>query len=383
MSKVKIFNSSILKRKLPFNYDANNSLFNFFNEQLEEDVPEIWQHTFSEVFIDSNSVVYNKHGAIIFEIFDFCLDVKYKKLQKAEVLNFAALKHPKRFLQILKKKILRFLKPISIVNTDPGKRYLLITDDRVNNNFYHWINEALLRLVALGGLPENSILLLPEECWKYEYVRNSLKVFEINEKQIYLISAKERIYVQHLEFITCSMHAPGACNYLLMLRLRDKIIDFYKDQLTLDFGDKIYISRERSKHRKVMNEVEVLELIEPIGFKKICAEDYTLIELISIMLRTRYCIAMVSAGLTHMMFMKEGGFVLELIHEDFICPTDRIWPGGYTEKYAGVHYFSMANALGINYLYQPSKRLHNSEYIPADDILVDIAQLKKNIDLMH
>ena len=178
------------------------------------------------------------------------------------------------------------------------------------------------------------------------------------------------------------MLAPGACNYLLMLRLKEKFANFYKNQLGFDLGDKIYISRQKSKNRKVVNEDLLMELLVAYGFKKICAEDYSLIELISIMTRTKYFIGMVSAGLAHMMFMEKGGFVLELIHENFICLTETIWPGGYSEKYSGSHYYSMANALGLQYLYQPCKRAKHFEYLAADDIIVDIAQLKNNVELM-
>lgn len=378
---IKIFSSSVFKRELPYNFDESNSLFDFFKEMLLEDVPEIWLYTFHNVTVDVNSVIYNNDGTICYDIFDFCLDLKYRRIEEAEKLSLSKLRTPRGFLQIIKKKIANSLNN-NVIQTQYQKKYYLITDDRANNNFFHWINEAMLRLVSLGGLPEESILLVPEECWKYEYVRNSLKVFNIAEDQICIIPKNGKVKLKQLYAVSCSMHAPGASNYPLMYQLKKKIEDFYVKQLTIDLGDKIYISREKSKHRKVANEDEVLKYLTSLGFTKICAEDYSLIELISIMKHTKYCIGMVSAGLTHIMFMQQGGFILELIHEDFICLSEDIWPGGYTEKYAGVHYYSLANALGLKYLYQPSNRVHNSNYIPADDIKVDMLKLQQNVELM-
>lgn len=382
-SKIKIFDSSILERKLPYNFEERNPLFAFFKELSIQEVPEIWLYFFENVWVDSDSIIYNDKRQICFEAFDFCLKKKYERILKDEKINFKNLRHPRRLLKSAIKKVRnKFIEAGSINETDSDKKYILITDDRVNNNFYHWINEALLRLLALGNLPENSMLLLPEECWKLEYVRNSLKVFNINEGHIWFIPKGKEVKIKKLEAVSCSMFAPGACNYPLMLRLKGKIEDFYKNQLILDFGDKIYISRQKSKNRKVANEGLVMELLVSYGFKKICAEDYSLIELVSLMARTKYLIGIVSAGLAHMMFMKKGGFVLELIHENFMCPIETVWPGGYSEEYASTHYYSMANALGLEYLYQPCKRINHFEYLPADDIMVDIPQLKKNVELM-
>lgn len=382
MQKIKLFDESILVRKLPFNFDDDNPLFSFFKELDTEDIPAIWLHSFYEVSVNSDSVVFDNKGQIQYEIFEYCLKKKYKQLEKNYSLNVKKLIHPRQFASILMSKLKYSISNFrSSIKTSAVKTYVLITDDRANNNFYHWINEALIRLLALGSLTENSILLLPEDCWKYEYVRNLLKVFEINEDQIQIIPNNQKLKIKNLKVVSCSMLAPGAYNYILNIKLRDRIEAFYVNDLTLDLGDKIYISRDRSIHRKVDNEEAVVEYLSKRGFIKICAEDYSIIELISIMMHAKYFVGMVSAGLTHMMFMKEG-FVLELIHEDFICPTNDIWPGGYTEKYSGVNYYSMANGLGLNYLYQPCKRVYLNEYLLADNILVDMPKLKENIEKM-
>lgn len=382
-NKRKIFENFISKCKLPYNFDEHNSLFAFFKELLIQEVPEIWLHSFENVRVDSNSVIYNEKKQICFEVFEFCLKKKYEKILENEKISFKNLRYPRRLLKSFIGKVRDKLIDIKLVpETYLGRKYILFTDDRVNNNFYHWMADALLRLLALGNLSENSILLLPEECWKYEYVRNSLRVFNIDEKHIHFIPKGKKVKVMKLEAVSCSVFAPGACNFHLMLKLREKIEVFYKKQLILDLGDKIYISRQKSNNRKAANEDLLVELLDSYGFKKIYAEDYSLIEQASIMRRTKYLVGVTGAGLTNIMFMKKGGFVLELIHEGFVCPTEAIWPGGYSDKYSGTYYYFMANALGLEYLYQPCRRTNHSEYLLSDDIMVDIPQLKKNVELM-
>src|SRR5258706_7249041 len=76
--------------------------------------------------------------------------------------------------------------------------------------------------------------------------------------------------------------------------------------------DKIYISREKARIRKVVNEAELTPLLADHGFQILYGEDFTLREQIDIFAKCSTLMGIHGAGLTNCIFMKPGGNVIEL-----------------------------------------------------------------------
>lgn len=382
MKKIKLVDKASFSLKPPFNFKKKDQNFAFFSEIKNEKTPVIYKYSLENVYVSSESVVFDKSKKIIYELYEYSLQDKYKKQNICGDLSLNKFPPPGGLLASFKKKIFLSAKTtVSRFKKFHGN-YLLITDERANNNFYHWINEALLRYIALDKNLKTTKILLSTECYQNEYVKNSLKALSIDKKNILLIPKGKIFFVEKLTVVTPAMFSPGFNHYLLMIKLKNKLLNYYKNKLTLNLGNKIYMSREKSKNRKIINEAHVLNLLDKYGFKKINAEDFTLIELISIMYHTKYFISMVGAGLTHMMFMEKKGFVLELIHKKFISRTCSIWGNGYKMKFSGLHYYTMASTLDLNYCYQPCDRANKNSYLVADDIYVNLIELEENIKLM-
>lgn len=378
----KIIDKFAIPRRLPSNFKEGDPAFSFFKDLEIQEVPAIRVFEFENVYVDSDCVTYDDKRNIYFELFEFCLKKKYAGIRENEELKFKNLRHPRRFIKSAFKKIRHFLIDLGLIReTHLNGKYILFSDDRVNN-FYHWMMDALPRLVALGGVPAHAKLLLPQKCWENEYVKSTLKLFGINEENIYFIKEGQTVRVSELEAVSCPILATGGCHPYLLSNVKEKIETFYDQLPDLDFGDKIYISRQRASSRKVVNEDSVMQILDSYGFKCINAEDYSFWEQVNIMRKAKYLIGLTGAGLTQMMFMKKGGGVLELIHAGFICPTDTLWPGGYSDKYAGTYYYCMANVLGLEYYYQESPRTNDHKYLLADNIEVNINQLKQNVEMM-
>ena len=80
----------------------------------------------------------------------------------------------------------------------------------------------------------------------------------------------------------------------------------------LEKFDKIYISREKSPNRKIVNEQEVIKKLEQFGFKKIIMEDMTFEEKIHIMDNARYLCCGESSSMTNIIFARKNLKIINL-----------------------------------------------------------------------
>ncbi|MFN0187170.1 MAG: glycosyltransferase family 61 protein, partial [Bacteroidia bacterium] len=131
-------------------------------------------------------------------------------------------------------------------------------------------------------------------------------------------------------------------------------------------GSKIYVSRIKSKRRRVINEQEVSDLLSSYGFVTIVFEDYSFEEQIRISANAQLLIGIHGAGLTNMMFMQEQSSVLE-----FRPANDA----------TNLCYYSLASALELHYYYQFGQGLKETQTI-HDDLHINLDMLRENVEDM-
>lgn len=330
----------------PFNFDPQDRRFDIFTDDPFHS-PEPTIEIVKNAHISNNSVVFK-----FFKIFrNSCIgEDSYQKYQN----NFL------RF----------YLKFIFPKFNFSKKRFLLMTDEWTSN-YYHWHIMALGRLVVLqeAGLLENSLLFLPKKYQNYGMVVPSLKAFGIKENQIVFLRRKSNIKVREVPIVNVSQHHIGVFRNIYKSLLQN-VAQIASD---LDFGDKIYISREGQYSRYAENEMEVVALLERYGFKKIRAEKFSYPDQVAIFSKAKYLISPHGAGLTNMMFMKEGTYVLELATKSkSVKPV--------------TDYYRMAEIIGVNYVYQECEIGEDTKARTSDShegsIHVDLVELEKNLQLM-
>lgn len=363
---------------LPLNFDSNNTRFDFFKSIKMQSSPDIFLYQLKKIIINDKGIIYDSNNNINIDIYEPSEQKKYLSLEQKNKLYVRNLRHPRRYFLNMYRKI-SFSNKIYL---DANKSYIIFTDDRAINNVYHWFCDTLVKLIAYGKLRENQKIILPENCWKNEYVQSSLIFFGITKSDIFVIPKGTKVYLDSLEYLSNSIFTPASSNGLLLNKLREFIYKSFDDSSFIEPSKKIYISRKNSKHRNVFNNSEFNDFIKSYGFEEICAEDYNLNELIKILINTKYLMGIVGANLFHTLFMQKGGFVIELIHSNFVKPSDDDWPGQYKDKYYGLHYAYMANSLSLSYLYIPCKPLDSRDKIGRidQDLIVDLNELKNHLD---
>jgi hypothetical protein len=370
------------KITLPINLDSKNQNFSIFKEVSLQSSPDIFVHNLKNIVIDDTAIVYKKNGQIKTDLYEPSERQKYDLFQKKNKLNVQNLVHPRLFIQNLLNKF-TFKTSVTL---DRDKSYLVVTDDRAINNIYHWFCDSMVKLIAYGKLNEDEIIVLPEDCWKKGFVRDSLSIFGITEKEIYVLKKNNFYHLGNAKFISNSIFTPSSSNGFILSKLRE---EFYKsfDQVNSDEPvKKVYLSRGKALNRNISNLSDFENFIVEYGFHEIIAEDYSLFDLIHILIDTKYLIGVVGANLTHMLFMRKDTYVIELIHSDFVIPSNKIWPGMYDDKFYGFHFLYLANSLSINYLYFPCKTISKDANYHSDvisqDLHVNLNDLKKELDLI-
>jgi capsular polysaccharide biosynthesis protein len=251
----------------------------------------------------------------------------------------------------LLKSLLSFLKPYKKI-----PHGVWVTDEW-SGEYFHWMTDALTRVIAAEQSGSDYVIVLPEEYRNRKFVVESLKLLNV---EAYYYYKRRRLKVQHL-LLPAHTALTGSYNHALINELRDRFIG----RLTAKPYKRIYISRQRAAKRRIINEEEVVMVLESNGYETHFFEDYSLQKQIDIMVQTKSVVGLHGAGLTNMLFMHKGGKILELRnHKDSHNNC----------------FFALASAMGHAYYYLAN--IGNTEDTYSVDVTVDTDRLREVVALM-
>jgi capsular polysaccharide biosynthesis protein len=261
-----------------------------------------------------------------------------------------------------------FRNPENLIRLGPGKAYLQIHHPWFN--YYHWMCEPILRQWMIKDRSRDLILLLPDYYGKVDYIMSSLEPFEF--KDIFFIPATKCVLVEDLWMPAIK---PIADSY--HEREIREIRQFYLNYvqrvkgITIDRGERIYISRQKSSRRRVTNEEELQHLLEGYGFSIVYNEDYTFFEQVALYSNAKYLVSIHGAGMTNMLFMKANSTILELHKRK---TNEKDWHS--------LAFWYMAECLGHDYYHQVCLPADPSASFYDADFIVDIGLVNKNLELI-
>ena len=223
--------------------------------------------------------------------------------------------------------------------------------------YFHWLTDALTRLVAFDQLGPEVYILLPESYKEYPYIVDSLHFLGY---QYSWFKPASRTKIKSL-ILPSHTASPGNYNSFLLNKLRSKFLNNQKQATR-----QIYISRKKASQRFITNEVEVIDLLKLHGVEIHCFEDYSFQQQVDLMNQTFILIGLHGAGLTNMLFMQQGGKVLEFRNL------------GDAKNNC---YFAMASDLHHAYYYLQCKG--DKGDTSSVNITVDCKALKKMLHLLN
>ena len=328
----------VTRRSLPVNFRQDD--LPLFGHELEREIPQAELLELRGVRVSADGILY-KGLKILRESFAF--PFLYDRWKTRSVLKFFVTNHLMRRTKRLEGR--------AEWNTDDW-----------GGGYFHWLADSLTRLYTIREQARDLTLLLPSPHASLGFVRPSLAPFGLRD--VRFVKPDETLLCERL---VVPMHTAPSGHYdeEILGGVRGLLLDAYGARV--GGGERLYISRGRALKRRIANEEEVFAVLRGFGFRVVYAEDHTFEEQVEMASRARFFISNHGAGLTNMLFVREGGRVLELRHQ-----TDNV----------NNCYFTMASALGLEYFYQTCPSDDPTEDPHTAHLRVDADLLAENIRLM-
>jgi hypothetical protein len=331
--------AAVSRRQLPQNFDQAH--LNLFQHELERPIPESRLLRFENVSVSSEGLLF-KGAKMLPE--SFAYPFEYDDWKRRSVLKFLVTNH--------------FLRKRRRIETD-----VLWITDYWSKGYFHWLTDALTRLYVVRDRLDRLTLLLPWEFEARDFVTTSLRIFGV--KNVDFIRPGEVVECQNLLMPTHT--APSG-------HFRDEVLHGVRSTLLATLGEtagrteeRIYISRRLAARRRVANEDELVPVLRNFGFEIVCAEDLSFEDQVRLFSRARFLASNHGAGLTNMLFLRDGGSVLELRHNS---------------DYVNNCYFILASALKLKYYYQLCKAERDSADPHTAHLVVSRTEMETNLNLL-
>lgn len=185
--------------------------------------------------------------------------------------------------------------------------------------YFHWMFDVITRfeLLQRSGLIE-SVDKFVVNAGDYTYKTETLNTLGIPQDKI--IESHCSFHVTADKLIVPSICEDGSgtskwkCEYLKQSFLNPKV------PLKTEYSERIYISREQASYRRIVNEEEVVNYLQKLGFRSVKLETMSVAEQASCLAAAKVVVAPHGAGLTNLVFCSPGTKVIEIFSPIYV-PT--------------------------------------------------------------
>ncbi|MCK0171440.1 glycosyltransferase family 61 protein [Aliiroseovarius sp. S1123] len=175
------------------------------------------------------------------------------------------------------------------------------------SGYYHWVTETLPRAIILRDRFPDALPLIPLDVYgRYIATLEAVGFQEVLPYPDHKNAVCDRIVLTDCPKIF------GTTSPSLMCQVRKEVFKGLGIN-TADGADFVYVSRSKSRGRKIANEDEIISLVKRFGGEIINFEDYDFPSQVKLMSSCKVIVGIHGAGLTNMVFMPPGGTVIELL----------------------------------------------------------------------
>ena len=188
-------------------------------------------------------------------------------------------------------------------------------------NYSHFLIDSVARIALLkksGWYDKVDWFLIPS-C-KYDFQRDAMRMLGIDESRVIPGDINNHIQADTLittTYVRYHEHIPAWGVQFLrdeFLKCNDPDLEKTKN------SPYVYISRNDSAKRRVLNEPELMKTLDQYGFKSFELSKLSFQEKLSLFAGAKIIIATIGAGQANLMFCKPKTDVIELMAEDFTQP---------------------------------------------------------------
>lgn len=235
-----------------------------------------------------------------------------------------------------------------------GRYYSLVLESALQDNYYHWIHDVILRLYRVRDrLPEDTRFVVPPRLREYQY--DTLSVLGIHPENLDYFDGREPWLLKELYFspatTSSGVDSPDADTWFRRLVLQAYGIEPQGRRR------RIFVRRRLALHRRLVNESEVEAHLEQFGFEAYTLETMSFREQAALFSGAEIVVGSHGAGLTNIIFQEERIPVLDILESQEVNKC----------------FWGMSEALGHQYWYLLGETVPNRGRNP--DIRVSLPKL--------
>lgn len=226
-----------------------------------------------------------------------------------------------------------------------------------NHIYYHFLFEGIPRFYGILQIEEPEInLIIPENTAKWQieifkiFLDKRFKLLPIKKNEVWEL---ENYYFPSFWHVDCSAYIPRE----LLNFFRNKIFEYYKIDTNIKRNRRLILSREKVKHRHILNRKQFLNLLKKYNFENVHPQDMTFKEQVELFNSAEIVIGMEGSAFTNVVF----GTNLKVV---VIFPSN----------YITTHWMLSSKSLNFTYKYTIG---YNST--PKFDCKVDLDEVEKII----
>lgn len=226
--------------------------------------------------------------------------------------------------------------------------------------YCHWLLEELPRLLALPpGTADNVVAHAAAA-----FAREALGARARSERVIEARRTKH--WACGLLVVPSLADAPGAPTRASVERVRAFVAERGIGREKAGRGERIYLTRERARRRRIANEGALWAELEGRRFVKVALEELSWAEQIAVCRAARVVVAPHGAGLANLVFCEPGTRVVELVNRAYFNPV----------------FWRLAALRGLDYHAVPTLgegAIGEDAGANATDIVADLAQMRAEL----
>jgi tetratricopeptide (TPR) repeat protein len=247
----------------------------------------------------------------------------------------------------------------------PGKVTFLTV--RWGAGYFHWMFDLVARIKLLleANFTLEEIDYFVINHYENPYRQETLAKLNIPLEKV--VATEDHHYIQGENliipshpYLTGSNISPWACQFL-----KDTFLP--AGMINSPYGERIYISRSQASRRRIINEAEILEDLNKLGFVSICLESMSVEAQALCMAGAKVIIAAHGAGLTNIVFCQAGTKIIELFSDQYLVGL----------------YWKISNVCGLQHYYLINQSIDVPGYDKGNslDIWVDRQKFLKLLEL--
>ena len=183
-----------------------------------------------------------------------------------------------------------------------------------NGNYYHWMFHVIGRLSVLKALEMNIEAfdhIVVNKIYK-DFQQQSLVDFNFPIEKIVYLDNNEFIEIEHATVPSYLYFHPMVPHFLKKHYLKNV-------EKSPNSPSKIYISRRKSKLRKLRQEDKLVEfLTKKLNYVEVYLEDLTVHEQAKLLYNAEYVIALHGAGCANFIYCRPGARVMEVLQRNWM-----------------------------------------------------------------